>query len=535
MKKTMFGVLVLMFLFTLAADAFANSGGGSPTGRQITEEEKKVAEVDWVEPPAKKDSTPRLNFYSNGTGQIVVTDGTFKHFRYHFDPEASEYIIIELVGPLEIGRARLVSENPPKLAVSGNFVSDRNNKRVRYQYELSRERDARSMPAPASPGWYTEEATEWAWLEGVWITQSGDSITVTFRGYDLVFFERFDDNGNQTLFNHATAVWDDDEKAFELLHIAMYGGNNPTSAIEHRYGWLRPSSGEFSPSETLELEYYKSPPSEDFGLKYHEFDEEPLRAVLVKENPYIPALPDDVAKILYGNWTARGSDLSMTFTDGEFTNKMDDIRISPTRWDSLNSQLVNSSGGATSFVGKLSDDGTTLALVGIHYDRKFEAVLTKEGVSTPSATAEIVLTPDERKAYLDEAFYVLSAVDADLSEAPEVIVENSPPNLGGWHGDTVVTFHFDVEAAGEYKVALNYSKPGYGDPADLKVTVGEESFIAPLPATGSEWSNYVEHEFCTATLLAGKTTLIIESTEPRSGNYVMNLRSVTLSFLDVKK
>jgi hypothetical protein len=123
-----------------------------------------------------------------------------------------------------------------------------------------------------------------------------------------------------------------------------------------------------------------------------------------------------------------------------------------------------------------------------------------------------------------------SAEDADLDQAPDVIVEGSPPNLGGWHGENTVVFHVEVEEAGDYAVTLNYSKQASdGDRADLKITAGGESFAAPLPPTGSDWSNYVEHEFCTLPFPAGKTTITIESTRPRGGSYVMNLRSVTLS------
>ena len=128
---------------------------------------------------------------------------------------------------------------------------------------------------------------------------------------------------------------------------------------------------------------------------------------------------------------------------------------------------------------------------------------------------------------------VLEAADADLSKARNVIVEpDEPPfNLGGWHGRSKVIFHVDLEEEGDYSVTLLYSKPeSDGDPADLKITAGgEDSFSAPLPATGRDWSNYEEYEFCTLCFPAGETTLTLESTKPRNGSYVMNLRSVTLS------
>ena len=129
--------------------------------------------------------------------------------------------------------------------------------------------------------------------------------------------------------------------------------------------------------------------------------------------------------------------------------------------------------------------------------------------------------------------YVLEARNADLSKAPDVIVEpkNPPFNLGGWHGRNTVTFHADVKEAGDYRITLLYSKDEHvGDRADLKITVGgKNAFSAPLPTTGKDWSRYMEYEFCTLPFPAGKTALNLESTQPRHGNYVMNLRSVTLS------
>ena len=150
-------------------------------------------------------------------------------------------------------------------------------------------------------------------------------------------------------------------------------------------------------------------------------------------------------------------------------------------------------------------------------------------------TAVLVLTfrPMPAPAHAAAPAYVLEAAEADLSKAPNVILEpDDPPfNLGGWHKRAKVIFHINVEEAGDYNITLLYSKPeSDGDPADLKITVGgEDSFSAPLPPTGEDWSNYEEYEFCTLRFPAGKTTLTLESARPRSGNYVMNLRSVTLS------
>jgi hypothetical protein len=123
---------------------------------------------------------------------------------------------------------------------------------------------------------------------------------------------------------------------------------------------------------------------------------------------------------------------------------------------------------------------------------------------------------------------VLLATEAELRDAPDVIVEGNPPNLGGWKAGNTVIFLLNVEKAGKYKVALTYSKHrGAGDPADLKIAAGEFSIAGPLPVTGDNWSNYVEYDFGRLSLPKGQTSLEIASTKS-GGGYVMNLRSMRL-------
>ncbi|MCL2010733.1 MAG: ankyrin repeat domain-containing protein [Synergistaceae bacterium] len=135
-----------------------------------------------------------------------------------------------------------------------------------------------------------------------------------------------------------------------------------------------------------------------------------------------------------------------------------------------------------------------------------------------------------------ETGYVLKAEDADLSEAPDVIVEGSPSNLGGWRVGNKVSFSVDLKNPGGYTVFLDYSKQEYdGDHANLKMTFKNEesgssmSVGAPLPYTGDSWANYEYHEFSTLwPLEAGKTIISLESANPEGVGHVMNLRSVTI-------
>ena len=151
-----------------------------------------------------------------------------------------------------------------------------------------------------------------------------------------------------------------------------------------------------------------------------------------------------------------------------------------------------------------------------------------------SNEAEDEYTTDSSRE--DEAEYVLKAEDADLSEAPDVIVEGSPPNLGGWRVGNKVSFSVDLKQPGGYTVFLDYSKQEYdGDYANLKMTFKNEesgssmSVTAPLADTGDSWADYVHHEFCSVwPLEAGKTTVSLESANPEGDGYVMNLRSVII-------
>jgi hypothetical protein len=127
---------------------------------------------------------------------------------------------------------------------------------------------------------------------------------------------------------------------------------------------------------------------------------------------------------------------------------------------------------------------------------------------------------------------VLYPKDADLSEAPDVIVEGNPQNLGGWKSDNAVVFRVNVKDAGMYSVVLFYSKQeSDGDEAKLTVSArgGSVAVSNYLPATGNDWSNYEEHMVAGFDMPAGESALRFASSEPDGRSYVMNLRSVTLT------
>jgi hypothetical protein len=151
-------------------------------------------------------------------------------------------------------------------------------------------------------------------------------------------------------------------------------------------------------------------------------------------------------------------------------------------------------------------------------------MVPKSDVNGVSGGDEIVLTPG----------------DADLAEGEEIVVEGDPSNLGGWHGDNAVVFRVDLERAGSYAVSINYSKQEFdGDEASLRIEVtndesgDEKTGLYQIPTTGPDWSNYEDRELGTLIgLEAGASKIRLVSSEPASGSYVMNLRSVTLRRVD---
>ena len=148
--------------------------------------------------------------------------------------------------------------------------------------------------------------------------------------------------------------------------------------------------------------------------------------------------------------------------------------------------------------------------------------------------AQSEVKPDKSSESMKK--YMLKAKDADLSKAPDVIVEGSPPNLGGWRVSNKVSFSVDLKQPGGYTVFLEYSKDtSVGDYANLRIIFENAasgssiSVTAHVPHTET-WSNYKHYNLCSIwPLEAGKTVVRLESTEPGGDGYVMNLRSVTLS------
>jgi Protein of unknown function (DUF3137). len=131
--------------------------------------------------------------------------------------------------------------------------------------------------------------------------------------------------------------------------------------------------------------------------------------------------------------------------------------------------------------------------------------------------------------------FAAEAEEANLSHAPDVILEGNPGHLSGWKTDNVVIFKVNVKNAGRYGIILNYSKNSKdGDPSDLTITGANNSIAASLPSTGKVWNIYTEKKVGELDLPAGETLVILASRKSRGskGKYVMNLRSIMFEWIE---
>lgn len=148
------------------------------------------------------------------------------------------------------------------------------------------------------------------------------------------------------------------------------------------------------------------------------------------------------------------------------------------------------------------------------------------------------ITPDaeDRTPFPEEKElmrYSFSAEEADLSAAPDVILEpDSPPyNLGGWKAGNTVAFPVSAATSAYYDVYLEYAREGSAGGVDLLITADNGDYInTRLEATGedNDWSLY---ELVYAGMLyitPDDPAVLLQAADPDTGEYVINLRSIYL-------
>ncbi len=145
-------------------------------------------------------------------------------------------------------------------------------------------------------------------------------------------------------------------------------------------------------------------------------------------------------------------------------------------------------------------------------------------------------------AVAGEKQFTLYTQHAIFPLALDAIIEPQYPpyNIGGWKSHNKVVFPVVIDQAGEYAISLDYSKQDFdGSTAPLEVYAVQNleddapndarHCTATLPMTGNDWSTYTQMEVGTLELPKGKVFLVFADTKSIPGQYVMNLRAVTLS------
>ena len=128
----------------------------------------------------------------------------------------------------------------------------------------------------------------------------------------------------------------------------------------------------------------------------------------------------------------------------------------------------------------------------------------------------------------------LDAAYANMEFAPNAFLEpNIPPlNVVGWRAGESISFESGYYKAGKYAVYFNYSREG-----DLPVIVSLSTnsgteLECSLPATGT-WANYSGIYAGDIELTDDDSTIYIADIEA-NGDYVMNLRSIVLTMIEVQ-
>ncbi len=148
---------------------------------------------------------------------------------------------------------------------------------------------------------------------------------------------------------------------------------------------------------------------------------------------------------------------------------------------------------------------------------------------------EFVRKGGSQAAKADESGLTVLAKDADITNAPGVILEGpeDAQNLGGWKQNSAIVAVFPVSLpqAGSYSLSLNCSREPQSE-ALVSVAAGSDNgqrVDIPISFTGG-WGNYKQFSSSgTLALPAGETMLYVTTGDPSKGDYLMNMRSITLT------
>jgi predicted secreted protein len=149
---------------------------------------------------------------------------------------------------------------------------------------------------------------------------------------------------------------------------------------------------------------------------------------------------------------------------------------------------------------------------------------------TPSQAADISGSPI--KAAEDGTFKLPAAV-AGIDGINAVIESKAgEKDIGFWEGwETSVDWKIDVQKPGRYRVELNYSLVPDCEGTMVAVLVGGESVMA-RPKAGASWADFRQGQAGEVTITGTGYFPVVVKPVSKPGDYVMNLRSVTLAPAD---
>jgi hypothetical protein len=145
---------------------------------------------------------------------------------------------------------------------------------------------------------------------------------------------------------------------------------------------------------------------------------------------------------------------------------------------------------------------------------------------SPSQSIEISGSPIKAA---DDGTFKLSAADGEIDGMNAVIeTKAGEKDIGFWEGwETSVDWKIDVQKPGRYRVELNYSLVPDCEGSKVAILVGGHS-VKARPKAGANWMDFRQGQAGEVTIAGTGCFPVVVKPVSKPGNYVINLRSVTL-------
>ena len=129
--------------------------------------------------------------------------------------------------------------------------------------------------------------------------------------------------------------------------------------------------------------------------------------------------------------------------------------------------------------------------------------------------------------------FKLDAADAEIDGMDAVLEGSAQRDIGFWRNrDTSVRWQIAVDRPGKYRVEMNYSLTPSSEGSKVAVLVGDQTVTAK-PLVGANWKDYQEARVGEVTITGTGYLPVVVKPVSKPGDYVLNLRSVTLAPADL--